>query len=113
MGSPGAVPSGLRRESSAAALQSLPISTYRLRFAPCIRRLATQRGAAGINQRFPSMKTTHRTPVTRVVESSKRRDFCWTLAASAAGYIHVPGAALDEVKFHGFGVVHIAMDNQL
>ena len=34
---------GLRLESSAAALQSLPISTYGLRFAPCFRRLETQR----------------------------------------------------------------------
>ncbi len=30
-------------------------------------------------------------PVTRVVESSKKWDFFSTLAAFAAGYIHVPG----------------------
>jgi hypothetical protein len=37
---------GLPLESSAAALQSLLISTYELRFAPCIRRLEGQRKAA-------------------------------------------------------------------
>jgi hypothetical protein len=49
-------------------------------------------------------------PVTRVVEQRKKRGFSSALAASAAGYIHVPEAALERISFM-LRVVHNAMEN--
>jgi hypothetical protein len=96
---------GLRSSSASRPPTASAVNTLGARLSHPVlgrsplRRATTTLHLVGLRRSLVGMKRVIGLPATTARAPSKKRGFCWELAASAAGYVHVPRAALERMGF--------------